>query len=112
MSQVQNFKVAELPDTLLPDTVYYVKRASDARARIYVTTSMGVPVEIDGVNDAEFHFNTPAEEWIVTHNLNRKPDPLILIGGQKVMSDVQYLDNDVFKVIHSKPQTGVVVILG
>ncbi|MBO9614210.1 MAG: hypothetical protein J7619_16005 [Dyadobacter sp.] len=59
----------------------------------------------------EFPFTTPAEEWIVNHNLNKKPDPLILIGGKKVMSDVQYIDNDVFKIIHTKPQTGSVLII-
>ncbi|MDR6805574.1 hypothetical protein J2Y45_002117 [Dyadobacter sp. BE34] len=58
----------------------------------------------------EFPFNTPAEEWIVTHNLNKKPDPNILVGGMKVMSDVQYIDNDVFKIIHTKPETGLVII--
>lgn len=61
--------------------------------------------------DLEYLFDTPAEEWIVSHGLNRMPDPLILIGGKKVMSDVQYMDNDVFKVIHSKPQTGSVIII-
>ncbi|SDE82509.1 hypothetical protein SAMN04487996_107103 [Dyadobacter soli] len=67
--------------------------------------------EGEGSEQIEFPFSSPAEEWIVTHNLNRKPDPLILIDGKKVLSDVQYLDNDVFKVIHSKPQTGSVIII-
>ncbi|ACT96709.1 hypothetical protein [Dyadobacter fermentans] len=67
--------------------------------------------EGEGSEQIEYPFMTPAEEWIVAHNLNKKPDPLILIGGKKVLSDVQYLDNDVFKVIHSKPQTGSVIII-
>ncbi|CAG5072879.1 hypothetical protein DYBT9623_04419 [Dyadobacter sp. CECT 9623] len=61
-------------------------------------------------SDMEFIFDNPSEEWIITHNLNRKPDTNIVIGGYKVISDVQYIDNDVLKIIHTKPEIGLVIL--
>lgn len=64
----------------------------------------------DSSGEASFLFESPSEEWIITHNLNRFPVPNIIVGGKQVGSDVEYLDNDVMKIVHSKPQTGLVTI--
>lgn len=60
--------------------------------------------------EIDFPFDTPSEEWLVMHNLNRMPIPNIIVGGKKAYSDVEYLDNDVMKIVHTKPQTGLVKI--
>jgi hypothetical protein len=55
-----------------------------------------------------FEFDTPAEEWIVNHNLNKMPIPNIIIGGKMVWSTIVYIDNDILKIIFSKPTAGIV----
>ncbi|WP_426291984.1 hypothetical protein ACN9ML_18290 [Dyadobacter endophyticus] len=69
-----------------------------------------VDTALTPLSEMEFLFDTPAEEWIVSHNLNKTPNPNIIIDGRIVYSDVQYLDNDVLKIIHAKPATGKVII--
>ncbi|MDQ6482230.1 hypothetical protein [Dyadobacter sp. LHD-138] len=78
----------------------------DAANKGYVDSQ----VQDSNIGESEYLFETPAEEWIVNHNLNRMPKPNIIIGGKMVMSDVIYIDNDVLKIVHSKPRTGIVTI--
>lgn len=86
---------------VVPDPI----NSQDAANKGYID---GLVAESSG--QVVFEFTSPAEEWVVPHNLNKMPDPIIKIGGKKVWSDIQYVDNDIIKIIHKKAQTGFVYI--
>lgn len=52
MPAVKNFKVIALPGILEPDSIYFVKGASDTTYKVYVTTSASVAIPIDAVTSA------------------------------------------------------------
>lgn len=80
--------------------------SGDAANKGYVDSQVQDSVK----GELEYIFDTPAEEWIINHNLNRRPIPNIIIGGKQAGSNVEYIDNDILKIIHSKPLTGIVTI--
>lgn len=80
--------------------------SGDAANKGYVDSQ----IQDSAKGELVFEFESASEEWIINHNLNRMPEPTIIVGGKKVMSDVEYIDNDALKIIHSAPQTGKVTI--
>jgi len=79
--------------------------SQDAANKGYVDLLIG-----ESSGQQEFEFPDPAEEWIVNHALNKKPDPIILVAGKKVLSVIEYIDNDILKIIHKRPQVGSVIL--
>lgn len=50
--------------------------------------------------------NTPAASWPITHNLNKMPVVLLLVGGKLVYSDVEYPSNTQVTVTFPSPTSG------
>lgn len=63
-------------------------------------------VRDDIVGQYAKEFPDPEEVWLWIHNANKHPIVLILVNGEKVDSDVEYIDNDTLKVTHAEPLTG------
>lgn len=114
MAKLKVNKVSEIPVLPENNSIYLVKGSGDTKFKLISTTSSGGIVELDAASleeiqgELRFEFPSPAEEWIVRHDTNRMPDPNIIVDGKKVLSNVEYIDNDTFKIIHSKPYAGVV----
>jgi len=60
-------------------------------------------------NDKSFVFTqaTPSASWSVSHGLNKFPSVTIVDStGSKVMTDVQYIDNNNLRVVFANPFSG------
>lgn len=66
MAAVKNYKVAALPGILEPDSIYFVKGASDTTYKVYVTTSASVAVPIDAVTAASLAAALTTKENTIT----------------------------------------------
>lgn len=62
-----------------------------------------VPVSSLGFTHVQ---STPADPWIIHHNLKRNPDVSVIVDNEKVMPDVQYPDLDTVVISFGSPQTG------
>lgn len=125
MNEFKPIKATELPLDLSPNSLYFVKGDESENFKIYATTNTdpvaAIPLDAITKDEVEsliynssgelkFEFSAPLEVWNVPHFLNRLPIPNIIIDGQMVHSDVQYIDNDNLRIVHFKPQTGLVII--
>ena len=74
-----------------------------------------VPKDRDGPRDTEpiqHDQTTPSADWIIAHNLGRKPGSIeVYVGGCLVDAAVINLDLNVLQVCFNSPQTGCVTII-
>ena len=114
-------RAKDSPDTLEKGKILLVETdegftlftggVSDNPIPLDATTRQDVIDIIGGVPPIkEVYFTSPSEEWLWIHELNLKPQVDVIVSGKKVYADIVYLDNDSLKVIHSKPQTGSIII--
>jgi hypothetical protein len=62
-----------------------------------------------GATFEEF-FNSPSNSWVVNHNLQRYPVPVVFVSGVAVTADVSYGSENQLTVTFLSPQTGKVEI--
>lgn len=56
-----------------------------------------------------FHQTSPAATWLITHNLNKKPDLALFIDPnltERVWTDVSYLDSNTLTVVWPSAVSG------
>jgi hypothetical protein len=59
----------------------------------------------------EFHQNTPASQWTITHTFGVKPNVMLLLpDGEIFDADIVLPDNATVIVVHANPQTGTAVL--
>lgn len=67
------------------------------------------PVSLDGASDKTFIFtqDTPANPWIVNHNLNKFPSAtMVLSTGQVGIADIRYIDANNLTITFSGDESG------
>ncbi len=75
-----------------------------------VVIGLGFPVGNSGGGAGGFPYSrngVPAAEWIIEHNLSRKPSvTVVLDSGEQVFADVFYTSTNTLTVTFAEPQTG------
>lgn len=55
--------------------------------------------------------NSPSEEWIINHNLGRSVSVEVTdLAGDEFICEVRRPTNNQVRVVHTSPQTGIVII--
>lgn len=54
----------------------------------------------------EFVQATPAASWLITHNLGRFPDVVVIVDDAEVDADVLYPDPNHLVIVHGSPLAG------
>lgn len=58
-----------------------------------------------------YAYNTPNSEWICNHNLGKKPAVTVVDdGGNIILCDVRYIDNDSIAVRFGMNATGRIIL--
>lgn len=117
MAKIRFRRVPNLSGTLNPNTIYFVKEPGNETFKFYITNSSSIPVPLDAVSEAdlpggqvEYRFDTSSTEWVVNHNLNKKPDPLVFVNDHRVYTGIVYVDNNTLKITFKNPQVGYVLV--
>ena len=71
----------------------------------------GPPGE-DGLGEPyEEQINSPSSEWIINHNLGRSVSVEVTdLAGDEFICEVHRPTNNQVRVVHTSPQTGIVII--
>ena len=60
-----------------------------------------------GGNTFVFEFDASQSEWVITHNLEKKPDVTVVDSADNVLTcDVRYIDSNTVKIIFNAPFKG------
>lgn len=91
-----------------------IELRSTANVTIIVPGSQGVPGPPgqDGLGEPFVQqIDSPSSEWIVNHNLGRQVSVEVTdLAGDEFICEVTRPTNNQVRVLHSSPQTGIVII--
>lgn len=106
-------KVTEdnMPPAMVADGIYFVRTATGMR--VVVTSENGEAVNLEVPGSAAFvQTFTAAAQWVVNHNLGRKPAAIAVLspGGVEVDANIVHTSDNQFVVDLSPPMAGQVVV--
>lgn len=74
-----------------------VERTVDRLVRRGVSAGGG-PVT-PGAGGVEFLQSSPATTWVVEHNFGRKPSVDVVVDGERIIVNVEHINNDLLHVV-------------
>ncbi len=102
--------MADAPDVIVAGQPFVMVVEPAAAPALVIATGPQGPPGRDGAPGGttfSWHQETPTEVWTVPHNLQRRPSVTVTDdGGNSVLSDVQYIDDNIIQITHGRPSTG------
>jgi hypothetical protein len=117
VDRVKFFRVKALPDVPVPNAIYYVRPDGSQTVTEYVVDNAGVASIVGGGGTAvvpfEFTQGSASAQWIVNHNLGRRPAAVTVLnpGGLEVIAEVVHSSLNQLIIALATPSTGRAIVL-